>query len=414
MISDEHLRQTGLGSPPAITPEERAPMRMTLPKIPPYFTLDAWRGVAALWVVMLHACLPYVLNQHASFLSNPLYLVSVWGQLGVVIFFVISGYCITGAAYSTIAAGKSLAVFCTDRVRRIFPPYFAAVLLAVGLRGGTAFLQSRSLLPNYHYGLIPLSSGCRYWLTNLTLTQVPASEPDLLAVAWSLSYEVFFYILIACFLAIGILAKGAQPVRRLFLLVAGVGVLTCGSLLWLCISPSTCPFPLQLWYQFGFGSLLFLHVAIAASGQAASMPALKIGHRLTTLSALTLTAVRVVMLEESTTRVGHPSTRVQAITTLIFLALLFVLRPHDARLLRNKAWKPFIRCGAFSYSLYLVHLPLLPYIDGGLRRLGLTENLYLVVYLCQILVAIVAGWVFFVVVERRFISGRQMRRLAAE
>ena len=73
-----------------------------------------------------------------------------------------------------------------------------------------------------------------------------------------------------------------------------------------------------------------------------------------------------------------------------------------------------MRLGGISYSLYLVHLPVVPFVDGALRRMGFTGDWYLVTYGAQIAVAILAGWAFFQVVERRFISGRQVRRLAIE
>jgi len=49
----------------------------------PYRLLDAWRGVAALWVVLLHTRLPGI--------PAPLYAWSAGGHLGVPMFFVISG-----------------------------------------------------------------------------------------------------------------------------------------------------------------------------------------------------------------------------------------------------------------------------------------------------------------------------------
>jgi peptidoglycan/LPS O-acetylase OafA/YrhL len=117
-------------------------------KIAPFLLLDAWRGIAALWVVMVHACVAFlVTGDNGRFVSFPLYALSIWGQLGVAMFFVISGYCITGAAYGALASGRTAGRYGLDRIRRIYPPYLAACIaaLALGLLMGLA--QSHHLLP---------------------------------------------------------------------------------------------------------------------------------------------------------------------------------------------------------------------------------------------------------------------------
>src|SRR5271170_3915061 len=120
----------------------------TVRKIPPFLLLDAWRGIAALWVVMGHACVAFLATAgNERFIHFPLYAVSIWAQLGVVMFFVISGYCIMGAAYGAMASGRSVGRYVADRVRRIYPPYLFAVALAVSLGCLIGFAQSHHLLP---------------------------------------------------------------------------------------------------------------------------------------------------------------------------------------------------------------------------------------------------------------------------
>ncbi len=418
-MSSENSRQaTKVGAEPATEATGRTAPAIVLAPITPYYSLDAWRGLAALWVVMLHACLPYLLNGHRSLLWNPAYLVSVWGQLGVTVFFVISGYCITGAAYTNIAARKLVRHFCADRVRRIYPPYLAALLLTWLILSAVDFLQQQRFLDHYHTARAPLPSDFPFWISNLTLTQVPGGWPCLLIVAWSLCYEVTFYLIIASILWLGWWVKGGEPMTRFAVLLIGVGVLTCGSLAWLCVSPVTCVFPFKLWYQFGWGALLFLGVALRESLPGTHDRALKYFLRLSVAFALALTTLYVILhadqIELNQPEMGHPSTRVQAAATLVLLSLLYGLRAYDARLLKHPAVGIFARLGAFSYSLYLVHVPLLPFIDVGLRKLGFTNGWYFVPYILQIGVGVAAGWLFFQGVESRFISRRQTRRMAVE
>jgi peptidoglycan/LPS O-acetylase OafA/YrhL len=62
--------------------------------------------------------------------------------------------------------------------------------------------------------------------------------------------------------------------------------------------------------------------------------------------------------------------------------------------------------GTFSYSMYLIHMVVIPFPDAGLRKLGFEGPLYIITYLVQLLTAVSAGWFFFALVERRFISKR--------
>jgi peptidoglycan/LPS O-acetylase OafA/YrhL len=59
-------------------------------KIVPFKSLDVLRGLAALWVVMCHSADHYVGG--TPWEKWPLYSFSLRGQLGVVLFFLISGF----------------------------------------------------------------------------------------------------------------------------------------------------------------------------------------------------------------------------------------------------------------------------------------------------------------------------------
>jgi len=69
-----------------------------------YDMLDGWRGLAA-FVVLLHHVSPIRLGAEA-----------------VILFFVISGYCITAAAEAALRKGMGFRQFMLRRVRRIYPP----------------------------------------------------------------------------------------------------------------------------------------------------------------------------------------------------------------------------------------------------------------------------------------------------
>src|SRR5919205_681378 len=103
-------------------------------------TLDAMRGGAALAVVTYHAL--GVANQTAfsgwqAFLPQITGYVVHFAYAGIYLFFVISGFCIHLYWAKARAAGVdkpviNFFVFWKRRVRRLYPPYFAALALYLG------------------------------------------------------------------------------------------------------------------------------------------------------------------------------------------------------------------------------------------------------------------------------------------
>ena len=378
-------------------------------KVPPLLLLDAWRGLAALWVVMTHACVAFLATgDNGRFIHFPLYAVSIWGQLGVVMFFVISGYCVMGAAYGAMASGRSAGRYGLDRVRRIYPPYLFACVLAVSLELFVGLAQSHHLFPppghppDYTLWRQPM-----FWLANLLIMQTEFGQPTLLLIAWSLCYEIVFYAMLGGLLILARARARRSPgmiVTPVFQI--GIASLTFTSLLWLIISPATCPFPLDRWYQFGLGALLFLVFAAESDFSAWSAR----GQLFVAGVLLVLYAV----LHHGQFVLGRPSIRMQAATCLIFVAILWTLRPFDAYFAHRLALRPLMWLGTISYSIYLIHPVVMAFPDAGGRRLGFDHEWYWVTCLVEIAVSIIAGWLFYHLVERRFISLRQKQRIEAE
>ena len=85
--------------------------RDRLVRLPPYQLLEAWRGLAALWVAIFHALLMGILLSGTTPGTDPISALIMKGQLGVTIFFVISGYCIANAAVSARGRPRPLRSF---------------------------------------------------------------------------------------------------------------------------------------------------------------------------------------------------------------------------------------------------------------------------------------------------------------
>jgi peptidoglycan/LPS O-acetylase OafA/YrhL len=139
--------------------------------------IDGLRAVAVLAIVAYHA-FPRALPG---------------GFVGVDVFFVISGFLITGIIDRERAAGRfSFTRFYLRRARRIVPAYVAVTLAVTAL---AAWIMLPGWLVRYGWTLI--SSGL--FLTNLFFTQGfgyfwPGAQASPLLHLWSMGVEEQFYL----------------------------------------------------------------------------------------------------------------------------------------------------------------------------------------------------------------------------
>jgi peptidoglycan/LPS O-acetylase OafA/YrhL len=148
--------------------------------------LDGVRGVAILLVVLCHGVRP------PPGTHRLLSAIGTWGVTGVDLFFVLSGFLITGILYDAKYRPHYFRNFYARRVLRIFPLYYAFLFLAlviIPMLGGaaTAFLGSM------HSG----QTTWTYWvyLSNFTLGKAANRGPAAwLDTTWSLAIEEQFYI----------------------------------------------------------------------------------------------------------------------------------------------------------------------------------------------------------------------------
>jgi peptidoglycan/LPS O-acetylase OafA/YrhL len=153
--------------------------------------MEGLRGIAVTLVFLVHYCslfgnwlAPRSVGAHvAEFLSTV-------GHSGVDLFFVLSGYLIYGAVIS--ARDFSYARFMQRRLWRIYPTFLCILAIYLAL---CFLLPSESKLPREPGAAI-------LWvLENALLLPGMFSINPLVTVAWSLSYEVFFYAFIPLLVA---------------------------------------------------------------------------------------------------------------------------------------------------------------------------------------------------------------------
>src|ERR1017187_6342941 len=140
-------------------------------------SLDGWRAISIMMVLGAHA-------EHTNGFPNAFHAIFKWlfdGTLGVLFFFVISGFLITWLlVFENDRSGHiNLKHFYARRALRILPVYYAFILTLVCLQLFTVYTQSVSA-----------------WIGNLTFTTnfVTANVwPS--GHLWSLSVEEQFYLL---------------------------------------------------------------------------------------------------------------------------------------------------------------------------------------------------------------------------
>ena len=142
-------------------------------------SLDGLRGIAILLVFIYH----YLPRNF----YNPLSWVASIGWTGVDLFFVLSGFLITGILYDTRNSSNFFKVFYARRALRLFPLYFFVVGIVLFVSALSHTSMSWKAIPFYIYGanlMIPLKDG------------IPNFSPYLSCLHfWSLALEEQFYSL---------------------------------------------------------------------------------------------------------------------------------------------------------------------------------------------------------------------------
>lgn len=159
-------------------------------------SLQYARAIAAMLVVIDHTVTQFSLYQSTGvdFIDAVLKKTINMGNIGVYIFFVISGYIMSYTTKNKIFNIAYANTFIRKRVKRIYPLYW--IYLSIFLMLWVAGLAMRS----YHYSPFQIISSyllIPYGITDNKIT------PPVLAQGWTLIYEMFFYITFSLLIMLG-------------------------------------------------------------------------------------------------------------------------------------------------------------------------------------------------------------------
>lgn len=294
------------------------------------------------------------------------------GQLGVDIFFVISGFVMGYVALDKFGRRGAAVTFATDRVSKIVPLYWALTLVQC-----LVFLASSHLGGNLDMGRLNPGELLKS-LFFVPYFNIEGKHRPLLGQGWTLNYEMAFYVVLTASLFLR-KAWGIAAVTGTFLLVwfAGNVLHAQNTALQILSAPIIFEF------------LLGLYLALARSlwlGSGRPLPRL---HGRTILIAAIIIA-QILFLGR------HAPTWINAIVGLLTVGLCVLTQnPAPKDIIR----RTMVRLGDSSYSLYLSHnLTLL--VVGVVWR-GIFGGAALWAYLPFVIATgLVAGHLCYLLIER--------------
>lgn len=309
--------------------------------------LDSLRAIAVL----------FVLGYHYGLLD--------FGWMGVQIFFVLSGYLITGILLEAKARplGEYLRTFYMRRSLRIFPLYFTFLLVA------SALTLSCCSFPLFNDTWMYMYTYTLNWIEPWRMLHLKDDRTDVFYHLWTLSIEEQFYLIwpwLVFFLSryvfkilVGLLIVG-PPILRLIgfeSLVSATGDFEYAATVVYCLTP----------YQldaFAWGALI------------AALPAVSLG-RARILAILSVIAVVICgfynlyalramgvigypfafgypphMTHNSQYAWGYTLLNVASAAVILFLA-------NAPQIKGLFAWPALVRVGKVSYGMYVLHVPVL-------------------------------------------------------
>ena len=326
-----------------------------------------------------------------------MYQFSDYGHLGVPMFFVISGYVITHSAEASLASNKSPLLFLKSRFLRIYPTFWASILLILAipyLVEGISSLKTGSFIwPENLMDRFNLSE----WINVLLLTKVFfATSNDLAlefnsinAVYWTLAIEFQFYLVVFFALYLG------RFFRHAVVLLSVIAIL-------MKFIPDNLNYGLFIhyWPPFSVGiALAYIHK---------NKIEFRMGSAFSTAQQLAFLVIAICIAGYLSPTQLHTSPFLFATVFGVFLWFFSGLEKYLQRMKRSRNrfiyWllEPWLIIGAMSYSLYLIHVKL--YLIPAMFARQLFSSNSILFSLVTIIGTLLLCYPFYYFVERNFLS----------
>ena len=335
------------------------------------YLVQLLRGIASLLVLLKHTTVLVKVKMGSFFLGG----IFAFGGSGVDIFFVLSGFIITYTSMKALNNPSNFVGFLRRRFIRIFIVYWIITSI---------FLLLQQLLPSFYNSLY------EYSIFNVLSTYLLLPEHTMVnGVSWSLSNEVFFYFLFS--LAFIIRQKrllwilsAAYLLLLIILPLSGFNPETSNKWIRLAIMPMNI--------DFFMGILAALVIPKLPSRF--SIPLIILGIVLFVVSAIYFSNGN--SMENYFRRVllfGIPS----------FLIITGIVSYELNKMVKVPGI--LVSLGEASYSLYLLHLPVMAAGVGILAKLNLQAGMAIHAAVIVLLIGVCLGSIlFFKWIEKPLIS----------
>ncbi len=357
--------------------------------------LDAFRGLAALWVFTFH------LSWNSSFKNFFPFLENLFsnGSLGVQMFFIISGYCVMSSLRQSIASNEKPYMFIFRRSKRIYVTFWFSIVFVAIIPFIIEFISSfktgKYISPftieaqSYEY----LQFSFFEWVKTISLVKIFDSPLDrqwlsdkfnpINSVYWSLAIEMQFYLI----MFIGLCLK-----TRIYLFLAVVTAISIIAVAFLQEYHLSGLF-VYYWHFFAIGILIntLFYNKIKPSTY-------EIYKNFFQILFCIITSILIYLLFNIDQ--VSPVLFAGFFAILIWLVESFELRYINLLSKRNIIVTTFNLLGLFSYSIYLIHAKLLLLVEIFVRQV-ISENT-IMFNLISLSITLVGCYLFYLVCEKPF------------
>ncbi|MBD0272012.1 MAG: acyltransferase [Acetobacteraceae bacterium] len=297
-------------------------------------SLTALRGVAALWVFGFHLWLLDRGTTAPAYAGTPAATLFEHGWTGVDLFFILSGY-VLATVHSTLSMGGAPR-FLIRRAFRLYPLHIATTLaLAAGVALASAAGLELSRDGRYDWDDLPAS---------LLLLHTFLSEPNRWnSVTWSISVELVCYALLPAVLPL----LRRVPLRGL--VAAALGLAAAAAVWIVALDAPSHGMPAVVRGLFGF--YLGCCVALASAGPNGEAGA-RFGRRAGAWALAAAAVLAFGVLADLPSLVPP--------CTAVLVGALAAERGLVARALNAE---PLVWLGRVSFSIYLLHMPVLAALE---------------------------------------------------
>jgi exopolysaccharide production protein ExoZ len=349
--------------------------------------MEGLRGFAVLLVFFVHYDGLFVTYAPSTSTTAAVSgFASLIGNSGVDLFFVLSGFLIYGMA---IRKPIKYVSFICRRVQRIYPVFLFVLSL---------YLLFSALVPEKSKVPTDVAEATFYVLQNIALLPGLFAITPIITVAWSLSYELFFYLTLPLLVHVTRMHRWTRPLRILFFSVCGLIFLSFSWFL---------PHPHLRLMMFVAGILLYEVLQSAGVPQGLSGAGEVLSTLLLAASFITIYVSREHVDLRSSLDSAYAR---QLLWVLLFGVSFFCLTMYSFG--RNGfmgtmfSWAPLRWLGNMSYSYYLIHGLTLNGVvlvaHGAVAADGHAPALFWILMPPSFLATVVASTLLFVGLEKPF------------